>query len=189
MKWRRPLPLLGKLNAMARRKVERFYFAHKGSASSVKVGNEPGHRLLSFPRRAASEKKEKTFSLCSAKRSRRRERCVKRKSIAKGWTVRVSCSIFMGILWGDLYCWNENRVKRVKLTIIDSWIRFVTSWNSIMYMHTGIWWFWKEDFLNRSIFVLCKKQMRIILLFSQLYSVKAFYNNNNNNNDQTEQIL
>ena len=77
LKWKRPLPLLRKLNAMARRKVELFYFAHKGGASSVKVGNKPGHRLLSFPHR----EREDLFSVFCASS---RRRCVKRKSIAKG---------------------------------------------------------------------------------------------------------
>lgn len=93
LKWRRPLPLLRKLNAMARRKVELFYFAHKGGASSVKVGNEPGHRLLSFPHR----EREDLFSVFCASS---RRRCVKRKSIE--WTARV-LSFLAQFLWGFVF--------------------------------------------------------------------------------------
>lgn len=188
MKWRRPLPLVRNLNAMARRKVELLYFAHKGNASSVKLGNEDGHGLLSF--RAA--KKEKDLSSVFCRRAAAEEEAALNGSRSQRDEPRrvlssVSCSIFMGIRWGDLYSRNESRVKRFKFSndhyaiIVESWIRFVISWNSIIYARTQKCDNFRKYFFNQ---YLCKKQMLIIVLFSQLYSVKVFYNN-----DQTEQIL
>ena len=112
LKWRRPLPLLRKLNAMARRKVELFYFVHKGGASSVKVGNEPGHRLLSFPHR----EREDLFSVFCASS---RRRCVKRKSIAKGMNCESFVERFLPNFYGDLYSRNENRVKCLRFSSND----------------------------------------------------------------------
>lgn len=97
---------------MARRKVELFYFAHKGGASSVKVGNEPGHRLLSFPHR----EREDLFSVFCASS---RRRCVKRKSIAKGMNCESFVERFLPNFYGDLYSRNENRVKCLRFSSND----------------------------------------------------------------------